>query len=78
MFEQFCEKLEELNGLTKYGPKKITDCWQMVDAGYGKLLKVLTKHEQQLVTEDLEKWLGNTDGKFSAKERHHTHTTINN
>ena len=71
-FVQFREKLEELDGKTNYGPKNLTDCWQMVDAGYGKLLKVLTKHEQQLwleTDENLDKWLGNTDEKFSAKER---------
>lgn len=52
--------------------KNLTDCWLMVDAGYGKLLKVLTKLEQQLwleAEENLEKWLGNTDEKFSAKRR---------
>ena len=40
---EFRQTLSKLNGKVKYGVKNLTDCWQMEDAGYSKLLKVLGK-----------------------------------
>ena len=68
---EFREKLESMNGRRHFGPKNLTDSWQMVDAGYGKMLKVLSKNEQQLwleKDENIDKWLGITDEKLTAKE----------
>ena len=70
--EEFLEKISELGCKVRYGPKGKTDLWQPADAGYGKELKVLTKHEQQEWLEcdiNLYKWVGNSEKKFTAKER---------
>ena len=66
--EEFRDKVKELGGVTRYGPKGQTDAWQPVDSGYGRLLKVLTNHEQQEWLET-ERWTGNTDINFTASER---------
>ena len=71
---QTCEefrKVKQLGGVTRFGPAGQTDAWQPVDSGYGRLLKILTKNEQQdwlKEDENFEKWAGNAD-KFTAKER---------
>ena len=72
-FEGFRNELSLVKSRTKYGPKNLTNCWQPVDAGYGKLLKTLSLHEEQLwleQDENIEKWLGNAEREnFTAKER---------
>ena len=49
----------------------LTDLWQPVDAGFGELLKVITKQEHKYwldCDENADRWYGNTE-LFSAKER---------
>ena len=61
-----------IGGIVWYGPPNATGLWQPVDSGYGNLLKVLTKAEQQdwlEHDENLERWMGNSAHKFTAKER---------
>ena len=44
-YEGFRNELALVKSRAKYGPKNLTNCWQPVDAGYGKLLKTLFLHE---------------------------------
>ena len=72
-YEGFRDELKKVNSRVCYGPKNLTNCWQPVDAGYGKLLKTLSLHEQQLwleKDENIERWVGNAEREtFTAKER---------
>ena len=43
----FQEEVQKSGGIICYGVKNATDLWQPVDAGMGRLLKVLVFHEQQ-------------------------------
>ena len=43
----FQEEVRKSGGITWYDVKNATDLWQPVDAGMGRLLKVLVFHEQQ-------------------------------
>ena len=43
----FQEEVQKSGGIIWYGVKNATDLWQLVDAGIGRLLKVLVFHEQQ-------------------------------
>ena len=69
---QFQDAVRRLNGIVWYGVANATDLWQPVDAGAGYLIKKLIDAEQQQWLEDdenVEKWLGNSETKLSAKER---------
>ena len=52
--------------------KNATDLWQPVDAGMGRLLKVLVFHEQQDWLEydqNIDLWMGNSEEKLTVKQR---------
>ena len=69
---QFQDAVRKLNGIVWYGLANATDLWQPVDAGAGYLIKMLIDAEQQQWLEDdenVEKWLGNSETKLSAKDR---------
>ena len=69
--DAFRQKISDMAGVTRYGPSGITDAWQPVDSGFGRLFKVLTPAEQQdwlEHDENMDTWLGNKNKKLRAKE----------
>ena len=69
--EAFRDKVAGIGGQVCYRPKNRTDLWQPVDSGYGRMLKVLAKNEQQKwleSDENLRIWLRDST-KLTAKER---------
>ena len=66
----FQEEVRKSGGIIWYGDKNATDLWQLVDAGMGRLLKVLVFHEQQDWLEydqNIDLWMGNSEEKSTVK-----------
>ena len=69
--DNFKDAVSAIGGLVWYWVPNTTDLWQPVDAGFGELLKVLTKQEHNHwldCDENADRWYRNTEP-FSAKER---------
>ena len=69
--DNFKDAVSAIGGLVWYGVPNAANLWQPVDAGFGELLKVLTKQEHNRwldCDENADRWYRNTEP-FSAKER---------
>ena len=69
--DNFKDAVSAIGGLVWYWVPNTTDLWQPVDAGFGELLKVLTKQEHNRwldCDENADHWYRNTEP-FLAKER---------
>ena len=69
--ETFKSAVAALKGVGWFGPKNVTDLWQVVDAGLAHMLKVLIRqaHRDWLDQEEnADKWYGN-ESKFSVSDR---------
>ena len=64
----FQVEVRKSRGIIWYGVKNATDLWQPVDAGMGRLLKVLVFYEQQ----DWLEYAQNIDLRMGNSEKKHT------
>ena len=68
----FQEEVRQSGGIIQYGVKNATGLWQPVDAGIGRLLKVLVFHEQQdwlKYDQNIDLWMGNSEERLTVKQR---------
>ena len=68
----FQEEVRKSGGIIWHGVKNATDLWQPVDAGMGRLLKVLVFHEHQAWLEydqNIDLQIGNSEEKLTVKQR---------
>ena len=71
MQDTYKEAVSNTNGVVWYGLPNAANIWQPVDAGYGKVLNMITEQEHHKWLDDEEhadRWHGNEEP-YSAKER---------
>ena len=70
--DDFMKEVRQSKGIVWFGIPNGTHFWQPADAGPGKVFKSRIKQEQNTwleLDENIEIWLGNDEGKLTAKDR---------